>query len=137
MSHENYYRTDATEESSSNRSFGLVFAVLFLGVAYSPLLSGASPRYWSVAASGALFLISLLQPSLLAWPNKAWTLFGALLHKVANPLVLAALFFLVITPYALVMRMFRKDQFGLTREPSADSYWQKRTARFQNMKRQF
>ncbi|HBA71942.1 MAG TPA: hypothetical protein DCZ63_07045 [Geobacter sp.] len=136
MSHENYSRNDQST-SSSDRSFGLVFAALFFCIAVSPILSGAPPRYWSVAVSGSLVLLSLLKPSILTWLNRCWTTFGRLLHRLFNPLVLAALFFLVITPYALVMRMFRKDQLGLTREPSADSYWQKRTARFQNMKRQF
>lgn len=136
MSHENYSRVEASA-GSSNRSFGLVFTALFFSIALMPLLSGASPRYWSAALSGVLLLVSLLMPSLLFWPNRAWTLFGALLHKIVNPLVLAVLFFMVITPYAVVMRLFRKDQLGLARLPGADSYWQKRTENIQNMERQF
>jgi hypothetical protein len=82
-------------------------------------------------------LIAILKPSLLASPNRAWTHFGAFLHKIVNPIVLMILFFLLITPYAVVMRFFRKDPLGLARKPTADSYWQKRTIRSQNMKYQF
>lgn len=136
MSHENYSRVEK-REGSSDRSFGLLFAALFLLLTFSPLLSGASPRYWSAVVSGMLLAISMCMPSLLTLPNRGWTLFGALLHKIMNPLLLAALFFLVITPYSIVMRIFRKDQLGLERQPSADSYWQKRTQNVQDMKRQF
>jgi len=136
MSHENYSRVEK-REGSSDRSFGLLFAALFLLLTFSPLLSGVSPRYWSVVVSGVLLTISMLKPSLLAWANRAWTLFGGLLHNIMNPLLLAALFFLVITPYSIVMRIFRKDQLKLERQPSADSYWQKRTQNIQDMKRQF
>lgn len=136
MSHENFTRSE-TAAGSSNREFGVVIAMLFLGMAFFPLFSGAPPRYWSVVVSGVLLLISMIKPSLLSCPNRIWSIFGALLHKIANPLVLAALFFLVITPYAIIMRIFRKDQLGLTRDPVADSYWLKRTNNTQNMKRQF
>jgi hypothetical protein len=136
MNHENYFRAEPVEGSSC-RSFGLVFTALFVVLALLPLVSGASPRYWSMVAASVLLLISILAPTLLAWPNKGWTLFAALLHKVVNPIVLAVLFFLIITPYGIIMRLFRKDQLALEREPTADSYWQKRMGNLQNMKRQF
>ncbi|MDD2367026.1 MAG: SxtJ family membrane protein [Desulfuromonadaceae bacterium] len=136
MSFENYSRVDI-KEGSSNRSFGLVFAIFFLVNALLPLLDGSFPRYWSVAASFLLLLISLLKPSFLALPNMVWAKLGALLHRIVNPLVLAVLFYFIITPYSLFMRIFRKDQLGLRKDPPVESYWQKRTVKVQDMKHQF
>jgi hypothetical protein len=136
MNHEKFSRIDASE-GSSNRSFGLVFAALFLGVAISPLLSDASPRYWSFAAAGAFLLASMLKPSILTWPNRCWILFGRVLHKIVNPVVLAILFFLIITPYAVLIRMLRNDPLGVDRDLTADSYWKNRRDKLQNMMHQF
>jgi hypothetical protein len=136
MSHENYTGREITE-GSSDRSFGLVFSMLFFGIAFAPLLSGAAPRFWSAAVGSVLLLISMLTPSWLAWPNRVWSLFGKLLHRIVSPILLAALFFVLITPYAVILRIFRKDQLGLAREPEADSYWRKRSEQIQSMKRQF
>jgi hypothetical protein len=136
MGHENYYRTEITEYSS-NRSFGLVFSLVFIIFAVAPLVRGASLRYWCGAVSGTILLISVFKPQLLAMPNKCWFMLGKLLHIVVNPIVLSVMFFLILTPYAVVLRIFRKDPLGLAREPNADSYWRKRGATGRNMKHQF
>lgn len=136
VNHEDYTRVDLNE-GPSNRSFGLVFAAFFLGMAFAPLLTDASPRYWGVVVSCVFLLASIFKPSTLAWPNRIWTLVGAGLHKIVTPLVLAGLFFLVITPYALVMRLFRHDILGMGQEPALESYWRKRAETTQKMKHQF
>lgn len=136
MNHENHLRVEKNE-GSSNRSFGLLFTSLFLVISLLPLFSGARVRYWTLAVTASLLLISILRPSFLTYPNRVWTIFGSLLHKIINPLVLLVIFFLVITPYSFIMRIFRKDQMCLALEPDADSYWQKRSENAQNMKHQF
>jgi len=136
MSHENYSRSDAAE-GGSDRSFGLVLAGVFILVALSPLFSGGSIRSWALFAGGLFLLATIMKPSLLSGLNRLWTAFGQLLHKIVSPILLAIIFFAVISPFAVVMRLFRKDALGLAAEPAADSYWQKREAEPQSMTHQF
>lgn len=139
MNHEISHRNE-TQPESSDRSFGLVFCAVFMVITLSPLLSGGKARFWALLPSVVFLLFSLLQPSLLAPLNRMWTKLGLILHRVASLVVLTMLFFIVLTPLAIVMRLFRKHVLRLSREPDSDSYWIVRktedTAR-QSMKKQF
>ena len=125
QAHEDFSRTQAVK-GSSNRAFGVVFTAVFLIVALWPLLSGHSPRGWALAASGLLLLITVAVPALLTVPNRLWMNFGLLLHRIISPVVLAILFYLVVTPMGLIMRAFGKDPLRLKRETSDPSYWIRR-----------
>jgi hypothetical protein len=85
-------------KGSSNRAFGWVFTAVFLIVAVWPLASGNALRWWALIVSGLLLLITLAAPALLTIPNRLWTRFGLLLHRIVSPDVLAILFYVVITP---------------------------------------
>jgi saxitoxin biosynthesis operon SxtJ-like protein len=122
MGHESFQR-DEKHAGSSNRVFGLVFAVVFAIVALVPLLSHGSPRVWALIVAGAFLLVALLLPAALAPLNRLWGRFGLLLHKVTSPLVLGFLFFLVITPMGMLMRLFGKDPLRLRRDAESKSYW--------------
>ncbi|MGH6610354.1 MAG: SxtJ family membrane protein [Burkholderiaceae bacterium] len=122
MSHESLLRNESIE-SSSNRSFGIVFAVVFAVIGALPLISGDSVRIWSLAVAAAILVVALAVPSILAHPNRLWLRFGLLLHKVVSPLVLGIMFFLVVTPIGLVMRLFGKDLLRLRFEKAASTYW--------------
>ncbi len=111
---------------SSDRSFGLVFAAVFLAGGLWPLLRGGTPRVWALVVAGAFLIASLARPSLLAPLNRLWTRFGLLLNKVTTPIVMGVLFYLVVTPTGLLMRLFGKDPLRLSRDQEADSYWIKR-----------
>jgi hypothetical protein len=121
-SHEFQPREEAVK-SSSNRSFGFVFAALFA------ILSGGS--YWHEShrwpyylALSALFLIvALAAPQLLAPLNRLWTKFGLLLHRILSPVILAILFYGCIAPIGFLMRLTGKDPLRLKYEPDAESYW--------------
>ncbi len=106
----------------TNRSFGLVFCGFFALLALFPLLYGGSARLWSVVVSAAFGATALLFPSVLTPLNRLWMRFGALLHRIVSPVILALLFFVVITPFGLVMRLLRKDPLRLRFEP-VQTYW--------------
>jgi predicted membrane metal-binding protein len=110
-------------KGSSERSFGLVFAAVFAVVALWPLLKGGEARGWAGLLALLFLAAALLRPRLLAPLNRLWFRFGLLLHKVVNPLVMGLLFFLTVTPIALLMRGLGKDPLRLRFDPAAESYW--------------
>ncbi|MET0335686.1 MAG: SxtJ family membrane protein [Rhizobacter sp.] len=122
MSHEDLSREDEVE-GSSDRSFGIVFAVVFLIVALLPLLHSGSVRWWSVGVAAAFGAVALVIPKILAVPNRLWMKFGLLLAKVVSPIALGILFYLVFMPVGLVMRITNKDPLRLRFDPAAKSYW--------------
>lgn len=107
----------------SNRSIGLLFTAVFAVVAIWPLLSGGAFRIWAAVVSAALAATALLAPDVLAPLNRAWMRFGALLHRLTSPVVLALVYFAVITPFGLAMRAAGRRPLALARDPSAQSYW--------------
>ncbi len=112
-------------EGSSNRSFGVVFAVVFLIIALWPLLgrSGAGPRWWAAALSVAFAVLAFAAPSVLAAPNRWWMALGLLLGRIVSPIVLGLLFYAVFTPMGWALRASGKDPLRLARDRAATSYW--------------
>lgn len=107
----------------SERSFGLVFTAVFALIGAWPLLGGAEPRIWALGAATAFLAVSLAMPRMLRPLNLLWFKFGLLLHKVVSPLIMGLLFFVTVTPIALIMRAAGKDPLRLKRDPGAESYW--------------
>jgi hypothetical protein len=101
----------------------LVFAVVFLLISLAPLRHGHAPRWWALAVAGVLALVALVRPKLLARINWLWTKLGLLLGKVVSPIALGILFYAVLTPLAVVMRLRGKDPLRLKLDPAADTYW--------------
>jgi hypothetical protein len=123
MAHEEFKR-DEEIVGSSNRTFGLVFAAVFAIIALWPLVFGTGGlRSWSAAVAAAFAACAFLFPAVLAPLNRLWMRFGLLLHAIVNPVVLAIMYFLVITPTGLLMRLFGKDPLRLSRDPAAATYW--------------
>jgi hypothetical protein len=114
-------------KSGSNRSFGLVFAAVFLIIALFPLIGGREVRLWALLAALAFAGAAFLRPSLLAPLNRLWFRFGLLLHHVVNPLVLGLMYFLVVTPMGLVIRIFGGRLLSLGFSRDAQSYWIRRS----------
>lgn len=117
----------APVKSSTEREFGVVFAIVFAIVACWPLLSGGAVRSWSLAVAAAFLVLALFIPKVLAPANRLWTQFGMLLHRIVSPVALGILFYFVVMPTGLLMRLFGKDPLRLRLDPTADSYWVKRT----------
>jgi hypothetical protein len=101
----------------------LVFAAVFVIIACWPLFHAEPPRWWAVPVSVAFAVIALLKPALLAGLNRLWTKFGHLLGKVVSPIALGVLFYGVLTPIGVVMRLTGKDPLRLKLDSSARSYW--------------
>lgn len=114
-------------ESSSDRNFGLVFAVFFLIVASLPLLHGNGLRLWALGLAGVFLVLALAIPKILSPLNRLWTRFGMLLHRIVSPLALGILFYGVVMPTGLLMRLFGKDLLRLRLDKSANSYWIQRS----------
>ena len=121
---------------SSNKSFGLVFFFVFLIISFYPLINGGEPRYWSIALSFIFLTLGLLNSSILFPLNKLWFKFGIFLGKVVSPLIMGIIFFLVVTPTALIMRIIGKDLLNL-RFNNKKSYWIEKTGPKSKMKNQF
>jgi predicted membrane metal-binding protein len=107
----------------SERSFGIVFGVVFTVIGAWPLLRGDEPRFWSLALAIAFLAAALLRPQVLGPLNWLWFKFGILLSKVTTPIVMGLLFVVAVVPTALVMRLRRKDLLNLRFQPEARSYW--------------
>lgn len=122
MPHENN-KLDQHVEGSSDRTFGLVFAAFFIIIAGWPLLHGGLIRWWSVAVAAIFAVTALVKPVLLAKLNRLWIKFGVLLGKVVSPIALSILFYGVVTPIGLLVRLTGKDPLRLKFDPAASSYW--------------
>lgn len=107
----------------SERSFGVVFAIVFAIIGTVPLLRGDELRHWSLLAATVFLGLGLLAPAILRPLNILWFKFGLLLGRIIAPIVISLLFFVAVTPTALIMRLLRKDVLLLKLDRNAKSYW--------------
>ncbi len=109
---------------SSNRSFGFVFAGFFALLTLLKLWRGWSEWGWVFLGLGLAFAAAaLLAPAILAPLNRLWLKLGLLLHKVVTPIIMGLLFYGVVTPMGVMMRLLGKDLLRLKRDPAATTYW--------------
>ena len=109
-----------------NRTFGLIFATIFLLVALFPLIKQGDPRTWALAIGAFFLLSSLVLPKLLTPLNRLWAMFGQMMHKITNPLLMGLVFFLTVLPTGIVLRILGKDPMRRKQDPQAESYWLER-----------
>ena len=121
---------------SSNRSFGIVFFVVFLLIALYPLTKNQDIRLWSLFISLIFLFLGLIKSKILSPLNKIWFKFGIFLGKVISPLIMGLIFFSVVTPIGLIMRMLGKDLINLKYNKNK-SYWIEKSGPKSNMKNQF
>lgn len=119
-------RRDDTLKTSSDRFFGLLFVVVFLLIALWPLLKGRPVYPVPLGIALAFLAVALIVPRWLAPLNRLWMKFGELLHRIVSPLILGIMFFGVITPVGLLMRLAGKDLLRTKFDRDADSYWIRR-----------
>ena len=120
----------------SNRSFGVVFSIVFLILALLPLINGNSIRIWSVILSLIFFILGLLNSNILFPLNRIWFKFGIILGGIVSPIIMGLVFFLVVTPTSLILRLFKKDVLSLKKNDSM-TYWIKKLDKKSKMKNQF
>ena len=121
---------------SSNRSFGIVFFIVFLLIALYPLSYSGEIRVWSSIISLIFLVLGLLNSKILTPLNKLWFKFGIFLSKIISPLIMGIIFFLVVTPIGLIMRVFGKDVLNLKYNKN-QSYWIEKKGPKSKMKNQF
>lgn len=122
--HEDLSRTELVEARiGSERSFGLVFSVLFAVIALYPLMHAGTARFWSLVLAIVLFALSYVCPVIFCIPNRIWFRFGLLLAAIVGPVAIAVVYAIAIVPVGLLMRLSGKDPLRLKFEPEAKSYW--------------
>ena len=124
------------KKKNSNRSFGILFFVVFLTISLWPLLKENDLRIWSFIISILFLILSILNSKILSPIKRVWIRFGELLGKIISPIVLAVIFFIVITPIGLFMKILRKDLLNI-KFTKDKSYWIKRDKDLGPMKNQF
>tara|TARA_B100001142_G_scaffold148114_1_gene149013 strand:- start:1853 stop:2236 length:384 start_codon:yes stop_codon:yes gene_type:complete len=120
----------------SNRSFGIVFFIVFLLISIYPLLNNESIRFWSLTISLIFLILGIFNSKFLTPLNKIWFKFGILLGRIISPLVMGFIFFFVVTPIGLLMKLFKKDLLNL-KYSKDKSYWIEKTEPKSKMKNQF
>lgn len=113
-------------EVGSNRSFGLVFFVVFLLIGLYPLIGGNGVRLWSLIIAGVFLFFSFVFSEVLRPLNTLWFKFGMLLAKIVNPIVMFVIYVLTIVPFGLGARLFGKDLLRIKLDKDRDSYWEER-----------
>ena len=121
---------------SSNRSFGVVFFIVFLLIALYPVINKEEIRVWSLIVSLIFLVLGLLNSKILNPFNQIWFKFGVLLGRIISPLIMAIIFFFVVTPIGLIMRTLGKDILNL-RYNTKKTYWIEKTGPKSKMKNQF
>lgn len=123
-------------KKSSVRSFGFLFFIVFILIALWPMLAGENIRYWAILISFIFFILGLLKSKILIPLNNAWIKIGEYLGKIIAPIVMFVIYFSIVTPIGLVLRLFGKDLLKLKFNKLEKSYWIKRE-NIKSMKRQF
>ena len=121
---------------SSNRSFGIVFFIVFLLIALYPLLKDNDLRIWSLIISFIFLILGLINSKILTPLNRLWFKFGLLLGKFLSPLIMGIIFFAVVTPIGIIMRLLKKDLLNL-KYNKKETYWIEKSGPKSKMKNQF
>ena len=120
----------------TNKNFGIVFFVVFSLIAVYPITYSGDIRIWSLIISFIFIILGLLNSKILTPFNKLWFKFGLFLGKIVSPLIMGVIFFFVVTPIGLIMRMLGKDVLNL-KQNKDKSYWIEKTEPKSKMKNQF
>ena len=120
----------------SNRNFGIVFSIVFLIIAIWPILNQNEIRIWSIIISLIFLILGLINSKFLSPLNKVWFKFGLILGSVIAPIVMGIVFFFVVTPTGLIMKVLGKDILGLKRNKN-NTYWLEKDNSNNNLKNQF
>jgi large-conductance mechanosensitive channel len=114
-------------KSSSERSFGIVFAVVFAIIGIFPLVGNWTAwteiRSWSLAIAAVFLILAFVRPTLLRPANRLWFQFGMLLNRIVSPIVMAFLFWVVLSPIAIARRIRNRDPLHTRFDPETDTYW--------------
>jgi hypothetical protein len=125
------------KSQSSNKSFGLLFFVVFLILALWPLKNSSNINLYLIIASAIFLILGLINSKLLSPLNKSWIKLGEILGMIIAPIVMALVYFVILTPLSFIVRLFGKDLLGLKFLKEKETYWIKRKKNLGSMKKQF
>ena len=125
------------KSQSSNRSFGLLFFIVFIVVGLWPIIKGEAANIYLILISLFFLIFGLINSKILSPFNKAWIKFGEILGLIIAPIIMALVYFLVLTPISIIVRLFGKDLLGLKFNKKQDTYWIDRKKKLGTMKKQF
>lgn len=120
----------------SNRSFGIIFFIIFLIISLWPLLNGNGVRIWAVSVSLIFLILGVLNSKILTPLNKIWFKFGILLGNFVAPVIMGVIYFLIVTPTGILVRFFNKDLLYLKKN-NKNTYWIEKNDKNNNMRNQF
>jgi hypothetical protein len=121
----------------SNRNFGIVFFVVFLIISFYPLAYDGDIIRWTLVISIIFLILGLINSKILNPLNRLWFKFGILLGRIISPIIMALIFFVVVTPIGLIMRLLRRDLLNLKYNKKSKSYWIENNGPKSKMKNQF
>jgi len=121
---------------SSNKSFGLVFFTFFLIISIIPLFNDGKIIVWFSLISLIFLILGLLNSQLLTPLNKLWFKFGIFLGNLISPIIMGFIFFFVVTPISILMKLSGKNLLNL-KKGSKETYWIKKSKLKSKMKNQF
>ena len=122
-------------KSRDNITFGILFFVLFLIIGLYPLTSSRRIRIWSITLSLIFLFTTFIRPNLLTFFNILWIKIGFLLGKIISPIIMGIIFFFVVTPIVIFMKMYNNDVMHLKKKDY--SYWINKKDKIQSMTKQF
>ena len=125
------------KSQSSNRSFGILFFIVFLILSLWPLKSGNNLNLYFLITSGIFLILGAINSKLLTPLNKTWIKFGEILGLIIAPIVMSLVYFVILTPVSLIVRLFGKDLLGLKFIKENETYWIKRKKNLTSMDKQF
>jgi hypothetical protein len=125
------------KSQSSNRSFGLLFFIVFIVVGLWPVIKGETANIYLILISLFFLIFGLINSKILSPFNKAWIKLGEILGLIIAPIIMALVYFIILTPISLIVRMLGKDLLGLKFLKKQDTYWMKRKKKLGTMKKQF
>ena len=125
------------KSQSSNRSFGILFFIVFLILSLWPLKNGNNLNLYFLITSGIFLILGAINSKLLTPLNKTWIKFGEILGLIIAPIVMGLVYFVILTPVSLTVRLFGKDLLGLKFIKENETYWIKRKKNLTSMDKQF
>jgi hypothetical protein len=123
-------------KKSSNKSFAILFSIVFLVIGLWPLINSEGLRVWSIVLSAIILILGLFQPKFLTPFNHGWIKFGEILGSIIAPIVMALVFFTVLTPLSIIIRIAGKDLLKM-KFSKENSYWIKKEKNVGSMEKQF
>tara|TARA_X000000950_G_scaffold280020_1_gene373799 strand:- start:597 stop:977 length:381 start_codon:yes stop_codon:yes gene_type:complete len=125
------------KSQNSNKSFGLLFFAVFVILSLWPLKNGENLNLYFITAAAVFLILGLLNSKLLSPLNKSWIKLGEILSIIIAPIVMALVYFVILTPVSIIVRIFGKDLLGVKFNKTINSYWIKRKKNLGSMRKQF